>query len=520
MAFSGQRVVDVAPRQSGITVEVLVWVFRMSLAPAVFLLLRWDPFLDQLMEAPQAHFVIVSAASILGLVLAWIVAEAARSHQDARVFFVALAFFGVAGIFLMHALSTQSVLLAVGQTGFIWSPPLSFLLGGALFTLSTVRFNDRWNGWILVNQNRLLAAFITILLGYAVLVVLFPDLVVGGLGVNSGTSTGDYSVSAEGGAVNQVLILLLVLSLATYAVAAARYFAMYRRRPSVLVASLLNSAVLFAEADAIGAFSTVWHFSWWLYHIVMVFAFLIASYGVLVQFSRNRNVQGLFSEVFLREQLARLNAGYTEAIIALINSLEARDRYTKGHSARVAQYAVIIARAIGYDEESVSRVEQSALLHDIGKLAIPDAILNKPGRLTPEEFAIIQSHPARGCAIIEAIDSLSDKVPGIRHHHEWLDGSGYPDGLVGDAIPLDARIIAVADVYDALTSRRAYREPMSHEGAVEHLHSQVPHHLQGSLVDAFVAELARERPLLVDMTTPQARLDELFGLNQPVSVSS
>jgi hypothetical protein len=483
-----------ATRTRWLTVELGVWALRMSLAPALFALLRLDPILDQLYEAPAAHFAIVSAAAVAGLILAWTVAHAARAHQDARVFFVAVAFFGVAGIFLMHSLSTESSVLGLGLTGFIWSPPLSFLLGALFFALSAVRFGDGANRWLVVNQNQLLVVFLGILLGYAIVVALVPDVVVAGLGLSAGGNGADYSVSAEGGAASEVLIGMLVLSLAGYAYAAVRYYAEFRRRPSVLVASLLTSIVLFGEANAIGALASAWRFSWWLYHVVMVFAFAAAAYGVLVEYGRNRSVRGVFGEVFLREQLARLDHNYTEVIIALVNSLEARDRYTRGHSARVAQYAVIVAQALGYDQEAISRVQHAALLHDIGKLALPDAILNKPGQLTPEEWQMVKQHPVRGCAIIASIDSLADKAPGIKHHHERLDGSGYPDGLAGHDIPLDARIIAVADVFDAMTSPRSYHQPLSPEDGLDHIRREAGHHLDPVCVEAFVSAVERQRP--------------------------
>lgn len=240
----------------------------------------------------------------------------------------------------------------------------------------------------------------------------------------------------------------------------------------------------------------------------MIAAFLLVGYGILAQFSQRQPRRGLFEELFLREEIARINDRYTEVMIGLINSLEAKDRYTKGHSGRVAQYGVLLARGMGYDDEGLKRVEQAALLHDIGKLAIPDAVLNKPGKLTPEELALIKSHPARGCAIIQSIESLSDKAPGIRHHHEWMDGSGYPDGLRGEDIPLDARIIAVADVYDAMTSLRAYRQPLSRLEAIDHLRQEAGAHLEPRCVDLFI-ELSERHPIHITDFTRQLTVDEL-----------
>jgi putative nucleotidyltransferase with HDIG domain len=208
-----------------------------------------------------------------------------------------------------------------------------------------------------------------------------------------------------------------------------------------------------------------------------------------------------------------------EVIVGLINSLEAKDRYTKGHSRRVAEYAVQLARALGYCDEGLLRVEQAALLHDIGKLAIPDAILNKPGPLTAQEMEFVRSHPARGCAIIEEIESLADKLPGIRHHHEWMDGSGYPDHLAGDGIPLDARIIAVADVYDAITSWRAYRQPLKHAAAIVLLRREAGAHLDPCCVRLFV-ELCERQPLEITDFTPQLSVDELLRTAIGEAISS
>jgi HD-GYP domain-containing protein (c-di-GMP phosphodiesterase class II) len=484
-----------------------VWLFHIILGPLLFWFMEADAALDQEQRVPYVHFWVVSVAALGGLAIAWVVAGAARRHADSRVFLIALAFFSISGIFLMHALSTENVLISQGQAGFIWSPPLCLLLGGVFFLLSSIRFGDQVNSWILTNQRQLLVLMVAVLAGYAVTVVVFPDTLMGLLGVEV-TKAGSYEVVGEGGEANAALLIMLVIAVGCYLAAAWRYYGAYRRQSSVLLLSILTGMVLFAEADVFMAFSEAWYLSWWLYHIQMIAAFLMVGYGILAQYSQRQPRRGLFEELFLREEIARINDRYTEVMIGLINSLEAKDRYTKGHSGRVAQYAALLARGMGYDEEGLHRVEQAALLHDIGKLAIPDAILNKPGKLTPEELEFVKSHPARGCAIIQSIDSLSDKVPGIRHHHEWIDGSGYPDGLAGEEIPLDARIIAVADVYDAMTSLRAYRQPLTREAAVDHLRREAGAHLDPGLVELFV-DLSEREPIQITDFTRQLTVDEL-----------
>ena len=498
------------------TARQLIWLFHIALAPFLFWLLQADDALDQEQHAPYVHFWLVSLAALGGLGIAWVVAKEARKHADSRVFLIALAFFAISGIFLLHALSTESILLSQGEAGFVLSPPLSLLLGGVFFLLSSIRLGDRANSWILANQRQLLALMVAALAGYACLVVLLPAPMMALLGMSS--SGEGYQMTAESGEANAWLLGMLAVAVACYVIAAWRYYASYRRQSSALLLSLLTGMILFAEADLFMAFSEAWYLSWWLYHIQMVIAFLMVGYGILVQFSQRKARRGLFEELFLRQEIARINERYTEVMIGLINSLEAKDRYTKGHSARVAAYAVLLARGLGYDEEGIKRVEQAALLHDIGKLAIPDAILNKPGKLTAEEMEFIKHHPARGCAIIQSIESLHDKIPGIRHHHEWMDGSGYPDGLAGEDIPLDARIIAVADVYDAMTSLRAYRQPLERAAAVAHLQREAGPHLDARCVELFV-DLSEREPIQITDFTRQLTVDELVP-RAPEPVSS
>lgn len=158
--------------------------------------------------------------------------------------------------------------------------------------------------------------------------------------------------------------------------------------------------------------------------------------------------------------------GYTDVIVALVGAVEAKDLYTRGHTQRVSELALRIGEDMGLAPDRLRMLGQAAMLHDIGKIGVPDSILNKPGKLTDEEFAIIQEHPARGFEMVKGIRSLQPSLSGIRRHHERLDGSGYPDALSGDDISLDARIIAVAEVYDALTSERSYRTAWTVERAL------------------------------------------------------
>jgi len=148
-------------------------------------------------------------------------------------------------------------------------------------------------------------------------------------------------------------------------------------------------------------------------------------------------------------------------VFALVEALEAKDIYTRGHSERVAKYSVILAREIGMTNKEVEMVKKGSLLHDIGKIGVKDAILNKVEKLTQEEIAHIRTHPARGFEICKSLNSFKEYLPCIRWHHERIDGKGHPDGLTGEQIPLTARICSITDAFDAMTSNRPYRKGIS-----------------------------------------------------------
>ena len=183
-----------------------------------------------------------------------------------------------------------------------------------------------------------------------------------------------------------------------------------------------------------------------------------------------------------------------EALQKLSAALEATDPYTHGHSRRVARHCWMIAKRMGLDSDTVARVRTAAALHDVGKVYTPSSVLRKPGRLTDEEFDIIKRHPVDGAEMVKALGD-EELVSIVRHHHERLDGTGYPDRLVGDEIPIGARIISVADTFDAITSARPYRPARAHKKALDILKYEAGTQLDPSVVKAFCAIYAGRRPL-------------------------
>jgi putative nucleotidyltransferase with HDIG domain len=192
-------------------------------------------------------------------------------------------------------------------------------------------------------------------------------------------------------------------------------------------------------------------------------------------------------EEAVRRQTHRVRKTFLSAIESLIRTIEERDRYTAGHSVRVRHYALALARAVGLPVRLCKQVSLAAKLHDIGKVAVPEAILQKPAALTSEEEAIIRLHPETGERILSPIIRNRAVLSAIRNHHERIDGKGYPDGLQGDAVPLLARMIAIPDVFDALTSSRAYRQALPLHEALEIMRQGAGTHFDAELVRAFLS---------------------------------
>ena len=208
--------------------------------------------------------------------------------------------------------------------------------------------------------------------------------------------------------------------------------------------------------------------------------------------------QSLQYAVDLKRTYRQLQRAILHSLLGLANALEAKDAYTSGHSSRVARLARDLALAAGLSRPAAETVAQAGLLHDLGKIAVPEGILNKPGSLTQEEWQVMQRHPVTSAQIVAPLEFFDQGALILRHHHERYDGSGYPDGLRGEAIPLGARIVAVADIYDALTSERPYRHRLPHAEAVRYLRTEGGRTLDEHLVRFFLerfggAGMARER---------------------------
>ncbi len=214
-----------------------------------------------------------------------------------------------------------------------------------------------------------------------------------------------------------------------------------------------------------------------------------------------------------------LRRSYTQAIEAVVLAIDARDNDTTGHSFRVARYAVALGRVLGLPRRDLEILEWGALLHDIGKLAVPDAVLWKAGPLTEEEWHIMRQHPAWGAEILAHVEFLKPALEIVANHQERWDGRGYPAGLAANAVPLAARIFAVVDTYDSLTSDRPYRRACTHRTAVSELSRVAGTQLDPDVVDAFLtipeSHLAR---LKAEASVPRFELASVQTSEEEIQV--
>lgn len=258
-----------------------------------------------------------------------------------------------------------------------------------------------------------------------------------------------------------------------------------RRDRYVLLLYAFSGAVMVVAGEAVAFYLGMADRYGFMPLLLRGFAYLLltlALWAVLLRANR-RLVTGLMNEK---------RQDYESVLLAYDSALSLKDAYTGGHGRRVAHYSRLIAGSMGLPEAEVDSVSEAALLHDLGKIGIPDRILSKPDRLTIEEFSVVQKHPAAGADILRSIAPLRRHAMAVRHHHERFDGSGYPDGLRGTDIPVAARIIAVADAFDAISSNRSYRRGVSADQALNIIAQTAGSHFDPGVAAAIARPPLRE----------------------------
>ncbi|RUS48935.1 HD-GYP domain-containing protein [Cohnella sp. AR92] len=464
-------------------------MFTLSITAVVLLLgytyLMTFPGHDTMWENPRFHFYVLAPSLLALAVSAIAVGWTGIRLRDMNVLMLALAIFSLNGFFLIHALATPGLLIhdpyhlagAASQIGMTTCAVWIFLS-----TLSSDHFFVRM---VSKHRERVVVGWTALVVLINVASLLDPDL-------------SEY-LPIHITPVNDVLALLTIL---LYLWAAARYYQQFRVVKFPLHAAMIVGSVLLVITEFVMVTTMMWTLAWWSYHVILALSALMLLSGIVAQYRSNLSITHAFHQEDSPLSSEQLRISISGSMRNLIAATETKDEYTAGHNYRVAMYGLQLARAMNLEPEQLKALARGGLVHDVGKIQIPSSILNKPGKLDPYERSLIEQHPAIGYEMCKYIGFMSEELSVIRHHHEKWDGTGYPDKLKGEEISLLARILAVADVYDALTSRRAYRDPWSQERALQVISEGSGTHFDPACVAAFI-RLCRQGELVLPEASGQ-----------------
>ena len=287
-------------------------------------------------------------------------------------------------------------------------------------------------------------------------------------------------------------ILAAILILVTGTVCYDLYHGYIRKNRYILVGLFVAVASVVVESLAVYFVVSISGIFIGIGMLVLFFVNLVRTISQVRDLERTRQQQEI------RKRRKQMETMSLQMIQTLVTTIEAKDEYTRGHSHRVAEYSALIAKELGWKQKDIFHLRNAAHLHDIGNIGIPDAILNKPARLTDEEYAVIKEHTIIGAEILKNITLVKHVVEVARSHHECYDGTGYPDGRKGEEIPIEARIIAVADSYDAMRSRRIYRNMLKPEAIYEQFQKNRGVQFDPEITDTFLRLLDEGRLVIED----------------------
>jgi hypothetical protein len=433
-----------------------------GLAPVVPLLVAHN---RTAFAVPDVHFYAVSTTALVCAALAVVLGTVGVRRRDRRSAAIGAGFTVIASLLAVHGLTTPGFLVESGYTAAVGvSGALAVPLGGAVI-LAALLSRPRELGYVR-DLVLLQIGIVAIMLAFGALAVLDPEAIPN---VPVALSPLVWWIVS----VNALIYGLLALR-------ALRTFQLTRR-----IGDLAVAAGLVWLAIAVGTYllSPVWSVGFWTGHVLELGAFAVVMAALVSDLARATPSRTLHSEIDVHNVVTEQEALLGAWVARLLERLAVKDTSTREHTRRVAQLTVAVGQELGVRGARLRGLAVAALLHDVGKLQVPDAILRKAGPLTSSEFAVIKRHPGDGAALLGHIGGFAAEAPLVRGHHERLDGSGYPDGLRGAELTLEVRILGACDVYDALTSERVYRRPYGQSQALAILAEG-----RGSVFDADVLD--------------------------------
>jgi putative nucleotidyltransferase with HDIG domain len=427
---------------------------------------------DKVSFGGMLHFGGVGLTALAATAAAVALTIIGARRNDGRTVLVGTAFSVMAGLLALHGIATPDILM--GYNGVVsFTGGATLPIGGAIFALAAVpEFRRPRVGVLLMLQGVLLAGVV----GLGLLAFAFPHL-----------------VPAVPEAGSPAALALLTVGLAFYGVLgwrALRTFLLTHRHADLIV--FVGIAWL-AAALPPAMLLQYYELGWWLGHGFELLGIAIVGVPVALDLRRSAQSRPLTGDLSACELVSSEEAFLGSHVRALMVSLAEKDEYTEEHTRRVALRAVQVGEELGLSPVRLRELATGAIVHDIGKLAVPDSVLKKPGKLSTDEFEAVKRHSEKGYRTLKELGFREPVRRLVLDHHERLDGSGYPRGLSSPAISLDARILAVCDVYDALISTRVYRDAFTHEQAMALLHEEAGTKLDRRCVAALERVLGAER---------------------------
>jgi HD domain-containing protein len=419
------------------------------------------------------HFFFVGLSALAATGSAVVLTVVGARRGDGRTVVIATAFSVMAALLVVHGISTPGFL--VGDNGVVaFSGAATLPIGGALLALCTLPGLRRASA-----IRPLLSLQVALLAGVAAL---------GAVGILM-----PAAVPAVPEPKSAPALVALALGFGFYGLVgwrASRTYRLTRRFSDLLV---VVGAVWLASALAAALLLGWWQLGWWIGHAFELFGIAAIGTPVAIDLHRSAQSRPLVGDLGAAELVAEEEAFLGSQVRALTRLLAARDSYTEEHTRRVALRAVQVGEELGLSCERLRVLAGGGLLHDMGKLAVPDDILRKPGALTPVEYEVVKQHPESGRRLVAELGFAAEIQRLVLDHHERIDGSGYPRGIEDGALDLETRILGVCDVYDALISTRVYREAWTHEKAIAHLRTESRKQFDPRCVAALERVLDRER---------------------------
>ncbi|USB33554.1 HD-GYP domain-containing protein [Paenibacillus sp. YPG26] len=434
----------------------------------LFELLRAHPSWDVSLVALKGHFYVVSSVAMLSMMVAIAVGIAGHRVRNIKVSFLALAFISLGETFTVHGLSTPNLMIHASHLPAV-AAQASTLLATFWLWLSSMSSDSALIVKLSGLRGRLIPIWLVLILILSIVSFMNPHLM---------------SLIPLNQSPLQWLVTVLVAGMNLITI--YRYYQSYRYSRFPLQKAIIYSCCWLMVAQYIMAAGELWRISWWMYHFLLLASMIVMITGLIRQYASNPSWNMTFRGLYSTDPMERITSCLSPSVRNLIQATEEKDLYTAGHNFRVTMYAMKLGEEMKLSPEELRAVSQGTIIHDVGKIHVPIEILNKPGRLTPEERDIIELHPVKGYEMCRTLGFMKDELDIIRSHHEKWDGTGYPDRLKGEQIPLLARIVAIADVYDALTSTRAYRKAWTHDEAMKLIIGDQGTHFDAECVQAWI----------------------------------